>query len=66
MTTIGTQLKVIHNMWIKKSIEPSHIINYLDHFDLTLGFITLGGISAISKDKKEKYEWTIEKNNTQI
>jgi hypothetical protein len=64
--TVGHKLKVIHDMWMKKSIEPSHIINYLDHLDLTLGFITLGGISAISKDKKEKYEWTVEKNNTII
>jgi len=64
--TVGHKLKVIHNMWIKKVIEPSHIIDYLDHLDLTLGFITLSGISAISKNKKEKYEWVIEKNNTQI
>ena len=64
--TVGHKLKVIHDMWMKKVIEPAHIIDYLDHLDLTLGFITLGRISAISKNKKEKYEWTTEKNDTTI
>ncbi len=53
-------------MWIKNSIEPSHIISYLDKLDYTLGFITLSKISVISKDRKAKYTWKIpEKNNTQ-
>ena len=54
-------------MWVKNVIEPSHIISYLDKLDYTLGFITLSGISVISKDKKVKYEWkTTEENNTTI
>ena len=54
-------------MWIKNIIEPSHVISYLDKLDYTLGFITLEGISVISKDKKTQFSWkTPEKNNTQI
>ena len=61
----GQSLKVLHDMWVKNVIEPSHIISYLDKLDYTLGFITLSGISVISKDKKVKYEWkTTEENNT--
>jgi hypothetical protein len=55
------KLSVLHDMWIKNVIEPSTIISYLDKLDYTLGFITLSGINAISKDKKTKYEW---KQNT--
>tara|TARA_R110000803_G_C11840615_1_gene304534 strand:- start:20 stop:217 length:198 start_codon:yes stop_codon:yes gene_type:complete len=63
----SNKLSVLHDMWIKNIIEPSTIISYLDKLDYTLGFITLSGISVISKDKKTKYEWTTtEKNNTQI
>jgi len=64
---ISTKLPVLHDMWVKNIIEPSHIISYLDKLDYTLGFITLSEISVISKDKKTKYEWkTTEKNNTLI
>lgn len=62
---ISSKLPVLHDMWIKNIIEPSIIISYLDKLDYTLGFITLSGISVISKDKKTKYEWkTTEENNT--
>lgn len=44
-------------MWIKNVIEPAHIISYLDKLDLKLSSLTLGGISAISKDKKTKYSY---------
>jgi len=63
---ISSKLPVLHDMWVKNIIEPSHIISYLDKLDCTLGFITLSEISVISKDKKAKYTWkTPEKNNTQ-
>ena len=63
----GQSLKVLHDMWIKNVIEPSHIISYLGKLDYTLGFITLSEISITSKDKKTKHSWKIpEKNNTQI
>ena len=62
----GNTLSTLHDLWVKNVIEPSHIISYLNKLDYTLGFITLSGISVISKDKKTKYEWKIpEKNNTQ-
>ena len=65
--TNNQTLKVLHDMWIKNIIEPSTIISYLDKLDYTLGFITLSGISVISKDKKTQFSWkTPEKNNTQI
>jgi|TARA_E500000318_G_scaffold105106_1_gene111700 hypothetical protein len=63
---IGNKLSILHDMWEKGVIEPSHIISYLDKLDHTLGFITLSEISVISKDKKSKHKWTKEKNNTQI
>ena len=63
---IGNKLSILHDMWVKGVIEPSHIISYLDKLDYTLGFITLSEISVISKDKKSKHKWTKEKNNTQI
>ena len=44
-------------MWVKDIIQPSHIISYLDKLDYTLGFITLEGISVISKDRKTKYSY---------
>jgi|TARA_R110001592_G_scaffold210551_1_gene462182 hypothetical protein len=58
------KLPVLHNMWIKKVIEPAHIISYLNKLDHTLSYITLNEIKVISKDKKSKYTWTKEKNNT--
>jgi len=61
----GQILKVLHDMWVKNIIEPFHIISYLDKLDYTLGFITLEGISVISKDKNTQFEWKVEKNNTQ-
>ena len=54
----------MHDMWLKNCIEPFHIISYVDSFDFTLGFITLGGISIVSKDKKTKYTWTIKENKS--
>ena len=64
---ISSKLPVLYDMWIKNIIEPSTIISYLDKLDYTLGFITLEGISVISKDKKTQFSWkTPEKNNTQI
>jgi hypothetical protein len=62
---ISNKLPVLHDMWEKGVIEPAHIISYLDKLDCTLGFITLSEISVILKDKKAKYTWTKEKNNTQ-
>ena len=62
---ISSKLPVLHDMWIKNIIEPSHVISYLDKLDYTLGFITLEGINVISKDKKTQFEWKVEKNNTQ-
>jgi hypothetical protein len=53
----GQILKVLHDMWIKNIIEPSHIISYLDKLDYKLGFITLEEISVISKSKKTQYSW---------
>ena len=64
---ISSKLPVLHDMWEKNIIEPSHIISYLDRLDYTLGFITLEGISVISKDKKTQFSWkTKEENNTLI
>ena len=64
---ISSKLPVLHDMWVKNIIEPSYVISYLDKLDYTLGFITLEGISVISKDKKTQFSWkTPEKNNTQI
>ena len=57
MIITGQTLKILHDMWIKNIIEPSHIISYLNKLDYTLGFITLSGISVISKDKKTKHSW---------
>ena len=54
---VNQKLKVIHDMWVKNIIEPSHVISYLDKLDLKLSSLTLGGISAISKDKKTKYSY---------
>jgi hypothetical protein len=62
---ISSKLPVLHDMWIKNIIKPSHVISYLDKLDYTLGFITLEGINVISKDKKTQFEWKVEKNNTQ-
>ena len=50
-------LRVIHDMWIKNIIEPSHVISYLDKLDFKLISLTLKGLSAISKDKKTKYSY---------
>jgi hypothetical protein len=63
---ISSKLPVLHDMWIKGAIEPAHIIFYLDKLDYILGFITLNEIGVIAKNKKSKYTWTKEKNNTQI
>ena len=52
---ISSKLPVLHDMWVKNIIEPSHVISYLDKLDYTLGFITLQGISVISKDKKTQF-----------
>ena len=54
---INQKLKVVHDMWLKNIIEPSHIISYLDKLDFKLSSLTLGRISAISKDKKTKYSY---------
>ena len=54
---VNQKLKVIHDMWVKNIIEPSHVISYLDKLDLKLSSLTLGGLSAISKDKKTKYSY---------
>tara|TARA_R110000803_G_scaffold30205_1_gene68255 strand:+ start:452 stop:625 length:174 start_codon:yes stop_codon:yes gene_type:complete len=54
---VNQKLKVIHDMWVKNIIEPSHVISYLDKLDLKLNSLTLGGISSISKDKKTKYSY---------
>ena len=63
----GYKLSTLHDLWAKNIIEPSHIISYLNKLDYTLGFITLSGISVISKDKKTQFSWkTKEENNTQI
>tara|TARA_R110000744_G_scaffold145361_1_gene257958 strand:+ start:389 stop:574 length:186 start_codon:yes stop_codon:yes gene_type:complete len=58
---VNQRLRVIHDMWIKNIIEPSHIISYLNKLDYTLGSITLSEINITSKDKKTKYTW---KHNT--
>jgi hypothetical protein len=58
---VSSKLLVLHDMWIKNIIEPSHIISYLNKLDYTLGSITLSGINITSKDKKTKYTW---KHNT--
>ena len=54
---VNQRLKVIHDMWIKNIIEPSHVISYLNKLDLELISLTLGGILATSKDKKTKYSY---------
>jgi len=54
---ISSKLSVLHDMWIKNIIEPSHVISYLNKLDLELISLTLGGISVISKDKKTKYSY---------
>ena len=54
---VNQRLKVIHDMWIKNIIEPSHVISYLNKLDLELISLTLGGISVISKDKKTTYSY---------
>tara|TARA_R110000822_G_scaffold2192_2_gene10687 strand:+ start:611 stop:787 length:177 start_codon:yes stop_codon:yes gene_type:complete len=54
---VNQRLKVIHDMWIKNIIEPSHVISYLDKLDLGLISLTLGGILATSKDKKTTYSY---------
>ena len=51
------KLSVLHDMWIKNIIEPSHVISYLNKLDLELISLTLGGILATSKDKKTKYSY---------
>ena len=53
---VNQKLKVLHDMWIKNIIEPSHIISYLNKLDLKLSSLTLGEISAILKNKKTKYK----------
>jgi hypothetical protein len=53
--TVYDRLKVIHEMWIKNIIEPSHIISYLKSLDLELISITLGGIKVQDKDKNATY-----------
>mgnify|MGYP003638030087 FL=1 len=54
---VNQRLRVIHDMWIKNIIEPSHVISYLDKLDFKLISLTLNGLSAISKDKKTKYSY---------
>tara|TARA_R110002050_G_scaffold5504_3_gene24412 strand:- start:5897 stop:6070 length:174 start_codon:yes stop_codon:yes gene_type:complete len=54
---VSSKLSILHDMWIKNVIDPAHIISYLDKLDLKLSSLTLGGISAISKDKKTKYSY---------
>ena len=54
---VNQRLRVIHDMWIKNIIEPSHVISYLDKLDFKLISLTLGGLSAISKDKTTKYSY---------
>ena len=54
---VNQRLRVIHDMWIKNIIEPSHVISYLDKLDFKLISLTLKGLSAISKDKKTKYSY---------
>ena len=54
---ISSKLSVLHDMWIKNIIEPSHVISYLNKLDLELISLTLGGISVISKDKKTTYSY---------
>ena len=54
---VNQRLKVIHDMWIKNIIEPSHVISYLNKLDLKLISLTLGGILATSKDKKTTYSY---------
>tara|TARA_R110000796_G_scaffold230670_1_gene348352 strand:- start:74 stop:247 length:174 start_codon:yes stop_codon:yes gene_type:complete len=54
---VNQKLKVIHDMWVKNIIEPSHVISYLDKLDLKLSSLTLGGLSVVSKDKKTKYSY---------
>tara|TARA_R110000803_G_scaffold54008_1_gene110572 strand:+ start:213 stop:401 length:189 start_codon:yes stop_codon:yes gene_type:complete len=55
----GLVLKTLHDMWVKNIIEPSHIISYLDRLDYTLGYIALGRINIISKNKKTTHTWKI-------
>lgn len=52
---MNNKLKVLHEMWIQKVIEPSHIISYLEYLDFELISLTLGGISIQSKDQKTKF-----------
>jgi hypothetical protein len=54
---ILNKLSVLHDMWIKNIIEPSHVISYLNKLDLELISLTLGGVLATSKDKKTKYSY---------
>jgi GTP cyclohydrolase IA len=50
---ISSKLPVLHDMWIKNIIEPSHVISYLDKLDYTLGFITLGRNKRYIKRQKD-------------
>ncbi len=54
---ISNKIPVLHDMWIKNIIEPSHVISYLDKLGFNLISLTLGGISIISKDKTTKYSY---------
>ena len=52
---MNSKLKVLHEMWIQKIIEPYHIISYLKSLDFELISLTLGGISIQSKDQTTKF-----------
>ena len=52
---MNSKLKVLHEMWIQKIIEPYHIISYLEYLDFELISLTLEGIKIQSKDQKTKF-----------
>lgn len=52
---MNSKLKVLHEMWIQKIIEPYHILSYLENLDFELISLTLSGISIQTKDKTTKY-----------
>ena len=52
---MNNNLKVLHEMWVQKIIEPHHVISYLEYLDFELISLTLGGISIQSKDQSTKF-----------
>ena len=52
---MNNKLKVLHEMWVQKIIEPHHIISYLEYLDFELISLTLEGISIQSKDQITKF-----------